>query len=101
MQHPDMNLYMITVSTTGSGSVLFLNCYFGEKAANSYLDMAQHFYMMSAWYKLPIDLQRYYVLMMANAQRPTYYDGLGIAYLNIPTFGRVRQPSLHIRQTIE
>lgn len=42
-----------------------------------------------SWYELPVDLQKYFVLMIANAQQPMFYNGFKIAVLNLETFTKV------------
>ena len=41
------------------------------------------------WYELPIGLQKYYVLMIEIIQKPHYYHGFRVIYLNLETFTRV------------
>lgn len=43
----------------------------------------------SAWYELPTEVQKSYILIIANAGKPIYYDGLRMVSLNLPTFARV------------
>lgn len=38
------------------------------------------------WYDLPLDLQKYFIMMIANAQTPVHYHGYGIITLNLETF---------------
>lgn len=37
-------------------------CYFGSKATESYADMGDRIFDLD-WYKLPIDKQKYFILM--------------------------------------
>lgn len=69
---------------------LFAYCYFGKLATQSFEDMADAFYE-SNWQNLPINLQKYMILMIANAQKPLYYHGYGLAVLNLETFTAVSQ----------
>lgn len=39
--------------------------------------------------ELPPKLQKNFALMIGNMQQPLYYDGFGIALLNMETFGKV------------
>lgn len=43
----------------------------------------------SDWYKLPMGLQKYFVMMIANAQIPLQYHGYGLITLNLQTFSQV------------
>lgn len=38
------------------------------------------------WYKMPVNLQKYFILMIANAQRPVYYHGFKLIVLSLETF---------------
>lgn len=69
-------------------SNLFLYCYFGELATESFEKM-YHSLNDIIWYKLPIELQKYYILMAANMQIPLHYHGFGIAILNLQTMIKV------------
>lgn len=43
----------------------------------------------SNWYQLPYDLQPYFVLMIANAQKKVYYHGFQIVTLDLEKFTQV------------
>lgn len=68
---------------------LFVYCYFGKLATESFLNMSDGLYQ-SNWFKLPVNLQKYFVPMIQNTQRPLYYHGFGIAVLNLETFTKVK-----------
>lgn len=38
------------------------------------------------WYELPIGLQKYFVLMIQNTQKPIHYSGFGVLRLTLETF---------------
>lgn len=61
-------------------SNLFLHCFAGKMATESYEDMIDVLYQ-SDWIKMPIHLQKYFILFIGYAQRPMYYDGFG-KYIN-------------------
>lgn len=65
--------------------ILFLYCYFGVLASESFEQMGETLYE-SNWPNLPISLQKYFAIMIANMQRPLYYDGFGVANLDLKTF---------------
>lgn len=67
---------------------MFLYCFFGKLASESFEQMADCLYECN-WYGLPVGLQKYFILMIGNAQRPLYYHGFGIAVLNLKTFSKV------------
>lgn len=68
---------------------LFLYCFFGKMATDSFKEMSICLYKTN-WQNLPIDLQKFVVLMIGNAQRPLYYHGFGVAILDLETFTKVR-----------
>lgn len=69
-------------------SNLFVYCFFGKVATESFATMADSLYEAN-WQNLPIELQKYFILMIANANRPLYYHGFNIAILNLETFSKV------------
>lgn len=73
-----------------SCSNLFFYCYFGKYATESYEKMADCLYE-SSWAEHPIHVQKYFIVMIMNTQRPLYYHGFGIAVLNLETFTSVRE----------
>lgn len=42
------------------------------------------------WRKFPIKLQKYFILMIANMQKPLNYHGFGVVCLDLMTFIAVR-----------
>lgn len=71
-----------------SGFTLFLYCYFAQMATNNLIKFGDEVFD-SAWYELPIEVQKSYILIIANAGKPLRYDGLHMVSLNLPTFSRV------------
>lgn len=57
-------------------------------ATESFAKMSDSLYD-SDWHKLPIGLQKYFILMIANTQKPIYYHGFGVTILNLETFCQV------------
>lgn len=69
-------------------SNMFVYCYFGKMATESFINIADSFYE-SNWRGLPIAIQKYFVVVIANAQIPIYYNGFGVAILNLENFCQV------------
>lgn len=69
--------------------ILFIYCYYGEAATNNYLNFADTVYEID-WFKLPSNLKGFVILMIQNAQKPIYYHGFNIVYLNLTTFSAAR-----------
>lgn len=87
----DIRVFVIIFSTLTSIFFIFLYCAVGSFVTNQFLRYADITYE-SIWYEFPIDLQKYLVLIIADAQRPKVFDGLGIIDLNLMTFIKVRDP---------
>lgn len=77
------------MATAISASNLFLCCFLGRLATESYEKMSDCLYECK-WYDHPVELQKNFILMILNAREPIYYSGFGIADLNLETFRKVR-----------
>lgn len=71
-----------------SGANLFLYCYYGNRSTIDYAQMAHSLYE-SNWYQHSVGLQRFFKMMIANAQRPLFYHGFRIVQLNLETYLKV------------
>lgn len=89
MKHPDLNFYMVLMSLLVSGANLYLYCYYGNRSTNDFAQMAQLLYE-SNWNQHPVELQKFFKMMIANAQRPLFYHGFHLVQLNLETFLKVR-----------
>lgn len=67
---------------------MFLYCRAAQLATDNLVRFADEVFD-SAWYELPNNIQKSYILIIANAEIPICYDGLHMVYLNLPTFSRV------------
>lgn len=72
-----------------SGSVL-LCCYVGSFTMDTFECYASTSYE-SLWYKFPNGLQKYVLLIIAEAQRPKAFEGFGFFLLDLVTFSKVRK----------
>lgn len=70
------------------GSNLFMYCYFGHNATDSYTAIADCLFELK-WYNQPLNLQKQFIVIIQNAQQPIYYDGFGVAHLNLNTYCKV------------
>lgn len=68
--------------------VLYLYCYFGKLATDSYRAYANCLYECD-WTSLPARQQKYFILMIAHAQKPIYYDGWDLVNLDMELFLKV------------
>lgn len=69
---------------------IFLFCFLGKLSSESYRKMGDSLYERN-WHELPLKLQKYFMLMIANAQIPQNYHGYGLITLNLETFLCVSQ----------
>lgn len=60
------------------------------KRTNVYYYLMGHSLFESNWYLLPYELQKYYILMIANAQLPINYKGMNVVDLNLERFTKVK-----------
>lgn len=90
----DSSFFMLLIGFSAGISNLFVYCYFGKLATDSFQKMADYLYE-SNWHELPINLQKEFVVMILNTQKPLHYTGFGIAVLNLETFLKVSR-ILHI-----
>ncbi|XP_031634736.1 odorant receptor 42b-like [Contarinia nasturtii] len=67
---------------------LFLFCYFGKLATQSFEGMSDALYE-SDWPELSVRLQKYFIIMVGNTQKSIFYNGFGVAVLNLETFTNV------------
>lgn len=79
---------MVLMSLIVSGANLFLYCYYGNRSTNDYAQMAHSLYH-SSWYKHSAAMQRFFKMMIANAQRPLFYHGFRMVELNLETYLKV------------
>lgn len=78
----------VLLTTSVGISTMFLYCYFGQSATANYEMMADCVFNME-WYKHPTKLQKHFILMIANMQKPIYYHGFYVARMDLNTFVRV------------
>lgn len=90
IQHTDFNLIIILMGLVVSSANFLVYCYFGKMATDSFAKMSKCLFE-SNWQNLPIQLQQYFVLMIASAQRPMYYHGANVAIINLETFTKVKE----------
>lgn len=80
---------VLVFSIVSAGGTLFLYCHFGKLTTDNYLSFADRVYE-SNWIVLPVDIRKYHIYLMMNAQQPLYYHGSNIAYLNLGTYTKVK-----------
>lgn len=84
----DMGILVgILTIVTGTGNI-FLYCFVGSLTTTMFRRYADLSYE-SLWYKFPVDLQKYSLLIIVDAQRPRIFDGIGFIELNLIFFMKV------------
>lgn len=68
--------------------VFFLICNLGEMVTSTFLELDETAYGC-AWYHLPVDLQKYLVLMIASTQQPVIMKGIFALDCSRDTFKQV------------
>lgn len=66
----------------------FLHCYYASSITKQVGDTALTAFG-SNWFDLPIQLQKYIVLMMIRAQQTIYFTGFNITYCTMEALGKV------------
>lgn len=89
LKHIDFTICILCMAIFTSISNLFLYCHFGNLATDSFGGMSDCLYD-AKWYGLPVGLQKYFILMIAIAQRKLKYSGFGIIVLDLETFFAVK-----------
>lgn len=79
---------MVIMITVVASSSIFVYCFFGMVATESYEKMADSLFEFN-WTDLDHQLQKYFIIMIGNMQKPIYYHGFYIAILNLNTFSKV------------
>lgn len=89
MKHTDFNAFSTIIASFQGVATLFVYCFFGKMATESYKKMEECLYECN-WHDLSPKHQKYFIIMIQNAQQPIHYSGFGIAVLNLETFTTVR-----------
>lgn len=89
----DLNFLIHMQAFSVSMGNLFVLCYFGLIASESYEKMSTCLYE-SIWYEHPVESQKYLVLMVQNIQKPIYYSGFGISNLELEKFTDVSRTTV-------
>lgn len=88
LEHFDSDTNMLFTTMLSGLLNLFIYCSFGKLATESFGQMSNCLFE-SEWLKLPVKLQKCYIIIIANAQIPLFYHGFDIIVLNLETFASV------------
>lgn len=64
-------------------------CYCGAMTTDNFSKYVDRLYEIQ-WYNLPVPLQKQLIIIMANLQRPLFYQGFGMVTSNLSTFVNVK-----------
>lgn len=88
LQSLDYNLCLLFMAVTSNVATISVYCYYGKMATESYKDMAYCLFE-SNWLYLPVELQKFFIMMIADAQIPLQYHAFHIVTLNLETLTKV------------
>lgn len=89
-KHLDFGIVSILLDIPLGMSILFVYCFFGKMATESYKNMSKCLCECN-WQDLSLQHQKYFLIMIQNTQQPLYYHGFGIAILDLETFTDVKE----------
>lgn len=76
------------IGVMSSAFVMLIYCYTGTATTENFLKLTEYAYD-SKWYDCNNELKQYFVLIIANAQRPQIFNGLKMIDLSLGTFLKV------------
>lgn len=88
IQHLGFDICILVLGFFTCSSSPFMYCYFGKNSSDCYANMGDRLYETN-WQHIPIDLQKYFIIIIGNMQRPLYYHGFQIFTVNLETFQQV------------
>lgn len=68
----------------------FLHCLLGKLVTDRIDQLSNHLFH-SKWHNAPIKLQKDFILLLANKQKPPIFHGLGIYFVDLETFTSVSE----------
>lgn len=89
LKRPDFTIIITMVALVVGTMNLFIYCYFGKLATESFENMPHLLYNYN-WQDIPVELQRHFVIIIQAMQKQIFYHGFGIAVLNLQTFTSVK-----------
>lgn len=87
-KHMNFNMFATLLGIITSLCNLFVYCFFGKLATESFESMADCLYETN-WPEQPIELQKNLILLIANMQKSLHYRGFEVANMELETFTKV------------
>lgn len=88
MRHLGLATLMAVICVCWSSTNTFIYCFFGDLATESVMKIP-HSLFSSNWHELSNECQKFYILLLANSQRPTFFHGLGIMNSSLESYCKV------------
>lgn len=88
MKDPGLDNFMFLFGLILALLILSGYCFYGNEIYENNMQMAYCLYE-SNWYKLPNDLAKMYIVMIANCQQPRFYHGFNIVNMEMETVTKV------------
>lgn len=66
----------------------YLCCRYASFTVDRISSLGEDVYDLN-WYEYPIELRKYFVMIIARSQTPIEFTGLGLIYCNLNRFGKV------------
>lgn len=67
---------------------IFMHCLLGKLVTDRFNQLPDYLFN-TKWYKLPVKVQKYFILLLANTQQPLLFHGFGIYVLDLEKFASV------------
>lgn len=94
VHHLDLSITLMIFCILISGCNLFLYCYYGKHATDSYAAFSDCLFECN-WMMLPVDLQKCFLPMIRSAQKPLSFHGYNMVNLNLNLFGQVTNQKMY------
>lgn len=95
MEHFDADTIMVTIIAMVNILWIYLHCLLGKLVTNRFDQLPCELFK-SQWCELPIGLQKYFILLLANTQKPLFFHGFKVYVLNLETFTSVSRIDIGI-----
>lgn len=67
---------------------ILVHCVLGKLVTDRFARVPNHLFN-TKWYDLPVEVQKHFILLLANTQQPLFFHGFGIYILDLEKFASV------------
>lgn len=89
LQNLQLDIVIFILVTISALTDAYVFCYCGATTTMLFSEYADRLYEINS-YDLPVPLQKQFVIILANLQRPVYYEGFGMVKLDLELFLNVK-----------